>query len=307
MTPSIEEVIQHIPEWKDKKVVQVPLGGGLTNTNFRVEVEGTPFFVRIPGESTQLLAIDRENEVHNTRAAAAAGVAPRVIHHWPEPHVMVLEFLPGATLSQATMQAPGMPVRIASVMRRLHTARRFRADFDMFRLVETYLATADENAVTIPPDYRTRLPTVARMQAAMGRHPQPSVPCHNDLLPENFLLDGDRLWLVDFEYSGNNDPSFELGNTCQELQYRDEQVEELCQAYYGTARPSLLGRMKLWAIMSDVGWTLWGAIQAKISRLDFDFWGYAMGRWERGSAMMDSAEFPRWLEDVQTSAGVGGP
>jgi thiamine kinase-like enzyme len=306
MTPSIEKVIQHIPEWKGKEVVYVPLGGGLTNTNFRVEVDGTPFFVRIPGESTQLLAIDRENEVHNTRAAAAAGVAPRVIHHWPEQHVMVLEFLPGATLSQATMQAPGMPKRIAAVMRRLHTARRFRADFDMFRLVETYLATADENGVTIPPGYRQRLPTVARMQQAMRRRPQPIVPCHNDLLPENFLLDRDRLWLVDFEYSGNNDPSFELGNTCQELQYGDEQVVELCEAYYGAARPSLLARMKLWAIMSDVGWTLWGAIQAKISRLDFDFWSYAMGRWERGSTMMDSAAFPRWLEDVQSPAGDGG-
>ncbi|MGH2626901.1 MAG: phosphotransferase, partial [Anaerolineales bacterium] len=243
-------------------------------------------------------AIDRANEAHNTRAAAAAGVAPRVVHHLPQHDVMVLEFLPGITMSVETMQAAGMPGRIAGAVRRLHTARRFQADFDMFRLVEFYLMTADEQGVAIPPGYRQRRPAVARLEGAIRKRPLPTVPCHNDLLPENFLDDGRHLWLIDFEYSGNNDPCFELGNTCQELQYRDDQYAELCAGYFGSARASLLARMRLWAIMSDVGWTLWGAIQARISKLDFDFLGYALGRWERACRMMDSAEFPRWLEQA---------
>lgn len=298
MPLSIEEVIRQIPEWRGREVHVAPLGGGLTNTNYKVEVDGTKYFVRIPGASTELLAIDRANEVHNTRAAAAAGVAPRVMHHLPQHNVMVLEFLPGATMSIDRMQGAGMPGRIAGVVRRLHTARRFQTDFDMFRLVEFYLKTAEAHGLAIPSGYRDRLPAVGRMEAAIRTRRLPEVPCHNDLLPENFLDDGRQLWVVDFEYSGNNDPCFELGNTCQELQYRDDQYAELCAGYFGYARPSLLARMRLWAIMSDVGWTLWGAIQARISKLDFDFWAYAVGRWERACGMMDSAEFPRWLQEA---------
>jgi thiamine kinase-like enzyme len=299
MPIDIETVIQQVPMWQGREVRTAPLSGGLTNTNYRVEVEGTPYVVRIPGASTDLLAVDRANELYNARAAAAAGVAPRVIHHLPEHNVMVLEFLPGTTLSAESMQAPGMPARIAAVVRRLHTARRFRANFDMFQLTDVYMRTAEDQGVAIPPGYRERRSAVECMQAAMQGRREPMVPCHNDLLPENFLDDGRQLWLIDFEYSGNNEPCFELGNTCQELQYGEEEYAQLCAAYFGESRPSLVSRMHLWAIMSDVGWTLWGAIQAKISRLDFDFWGYALGRWERAQGLMDSAEFPRWLEEVQ--------
>jgi thiamine kinase-like enzyme len=111
--------------------------------------------------------------------------------------------------------------------------------------------------------------------------------------------DGTQLRLIDFEYSGNNDPCFELGNTCQELQYNEERIQELCTAYFGEATPTRLARMKLNMIMSDVGWTLWAAIQAKISSIDYDFWGWAVERWGRAVAKMDSPEFPGWLQDVQ--------
>ena len=302
MTITIEQVVEAIPDWRGRPTAIHPMSGGLTNTNYRVEVDGAPFIVRIPGASTELLAIDRENEVHNSRAAAEVGIAPRIVHHLSEHRVTVLEFLPGTTMSIQSMQEPGMPTRIAASVRRLHTARRFRADFDMFRLVQFYLKIVDEHAVRIPDDYRARLTTVARMETAIGRRRLDNVPCHNDLLPENFIDDGRQLWMIDFEYSGNDDPCFELGNTCQELQYSEDQYAELCAAYFGEARPSLLARMHLFAIMSDVGWALWGAIQTTISKLDFDFWGYAVRRWERGLGMMDSQDFPRWLEEVQQAS-----
>ena len=123
-----------------------------------------------------------------------------------------------------------------------------------------------------------------RIEAALAAHPLPTVPCHNDLLAENYLDDGERLWLVDWEYSGNNDPTFELGNTAQELGYDDAQVAELCAAYFGEASPALLARMRLQMIMSDVGWTLWAAIQARISTIDYDFTGWAEERWARADA-----------------------
>jgi thiamine kinase-like enzyme len=301
MAIKIDEVIDRIPAWKGRAVSAKPLSGGLTNSNFRVEVDGTPYFVRIPGAGTELLAVDRKNEYHNTRAAAEAGVGPQVIHSLPDHDVMVLEFIPGKTMSNESLKAPGMPSRIAASLRKLHAGPRFLKDFNMFRLIEFYRQMVKEHDVRIPDTYNSRLPTVARIEQAVSAHALPIVPCNNDLLAENYIDDGKILRLIDFEYSGNNDPCFELGNTCQELQYDEPRYAELCKAYFGQPARHLLARMRLYALMSDVGWTLWGAIQAKVSKLDYDFWGYATGRWERAEGILASADFQRWLEDARRS------
>ncbi len=302
MSISIEQVVAAITEWQGRAVVVQPVSGGLTNTNFRVTVAGTPYFVRIPGASTDLLAVDRKNEHHNTQAAAQAGVGPRVVHYLPKHDVMVLEFIAGQTMSNAALQAPGMPARIARSLKMLHAGPRFLTDFNMFRLTEFYLRMVDEHSVRIPDDYRRRLPTVAEVEKAVSARALPTVPCNNDLLAENYIDDGRLLRLIDFEYSGNNDPCFELGNTCQELQYDQPRFEELCRAYFGTADRSMLARMRLYALMSDVGWTLWGAIQAKVSKIEYDFWGYATTRWARAERIFDSSDLPRWLEEACSGA-----
>jgi thiamine kinase-like enzyme len=139
---------------------------------------------------------------------------------------------------------------------------------------------------------------VAQIEQAMSVNPLPTVSCNNDLLAENYIDDGKRLWLIDYEYSGNNDPTFELGNTCQEMQFNDEQINEVCEAYFGAISSSKIARMKLNMIMSDVGWGLWAAIQANISKIDFDFWGWAIERWGRAVEKMHSREVGVWLKDV---------
>ena len=169
----------------------------------------------------------------------------------------------------------------------------------MFRLVEFYLGIVDKHQVRIPENYRDRMSILGRIEVAVQKKSLASVACNNDLLAENFIDDGQKLWLIDYEYSGNNDPCFELGNTCQEQQYSKDQYAELCTAYFGEAQRHLLARMYLFSIMSDFGWTLWGAIQNKISQLDYDFWEYTVGRWERALGMLDSSKFSKWLEDAQ--------
>ncbi|HSS36008.1 MAG TPA: choline/ethanolamine kinase family protein [Patescibacteria group bacterium] len=293
--PTIDEVVDAIPDWTGRRIATAPLAGGLTNTNFRVVVDDVPYFVRIPGPATDLLAIDRANEVANTRSAAQAGVGPRVLHHLAGWDAMVLEWLPGRTMSTVAFAEPGMPERIAGSLRRLHAGPRFRLDFDMFRLTERYLAVVDDLGAPIPAGYREHLPAVPRIEAALAARPMATLPCHNDLLAENYLDDGRRLWLVDYEYSGNNDPTFELGNTCQELGFDDARIEALCAAYFGTADPALLARMRLQMIMSDVGWTLWAAIQARISSIDYDFMAWADERWARAGTALDGPDFERWL------------
>ena len=302
-SPTIDEVVAAVPAWQGRRIRIEPIVGGLTNRNFRVEVDGAPSFVRIPGPATDLLAIDRANELFNTRAAALAGVGPKVTEQLAAWNVMVLEWLPGRTMSVAAFGRPDSPERIAAVLRRLHAGPRFQLEFDMFRLVETYLRVVDERAIAIPAGFREALPQVARIEAALAVRPVAHVPCHNDLLAENYLDDGRRLWIVAYEYSGNNDPTFELGNTCQELGFDDERAAALCAAYFGPARfgtdaPELLARMHLQMIMSDVGWTLWAAIQARVSTIDYDFWGWAEERWTRAANNLEGPGFEPWLAAV---------
>jgi len=298
MTITIEEVVQKIDDWRNKPIEIQKMTGGLTNKNFRVNVAGQPFFARIPGASTDLLAIDRDNEYHSSKAAAAAGIGPKVLYHLPEHQVMVLEFIDGQTMSIATLGAAGMPTRIAQSLKKLHAGTKCLNEFNMFRLVEFYMGIVEKHQVRIPDDYRDRMSVLSRIEAAIQKKSLAGVPCNNDLLAENYIDDGETLWLIDYEYSGNNDPCFELGNTCQEQQYNQDQYAELCRAYFGETQRSLMARMYLYSIMSDFGWTLWGAIQNKISQLDYDFWQYAVGRWERALGMLDSNEFPKWLEDA---------
>jgi thiamine kinase-like enzyme len=212
---------------------------------------------------------------------------------------MVLEFLSGKTMSKDSLNMPDMTARMAQSIKQLHAGPRFLTDFNMFRLTEYYLKICGERGIRIPDGYLERMPTVEKIEQAMSAQPLPTVPCNNDLLAENYIDDGILLRLIDYEYSGNNDPCFELGNTCQEMQFNDEQIKEVCSTYFGSATANRIARMKLNMVLSDVGWGLWAAIQADISKIDFDFWGWAIERWGRAMEKMDSAEFPIWLEDVQ--------
>jgi len=295
-----DDAVAQVSLWKGEAVKVSPLSGGLTNENYLVEAHGMRYVIRVPGQSTELLSIDRVNEVFNTKAAATTGIGPGVLEVVPDLDVMVLEFIDGTTMSAKTLQSKEMAQRMATSFRRLHAAPHFLLDFNMFRLIESYLEIVEAHDVMIPSDYRDRLPAIAEIEEAVIANPLPSVPCHNDLLSENFIDDGSALRIIDYELSGNNDPCFDLGNTAQEAEFDDELRAALCEAYFGRLDPQQLARMNLFALMSDVGWTLWGAIQAKISTIDYDFKGYYSARWHRAEATMASDEFPRWLEQARS-------
>jgi thiamine kinase-like enzyme len=299
ITSRVEEAAERISLWRGKQLTLSSLSGGMTNENYLVETGGERYVMRIPGTSTELLSIDRTSELHNARAAASTGIAPAVLEHIPELNVMVLEFIAGETMSAPTLQSARMVRRMAESFKRLHAAPRFLKDFDMFRLIEVYLRIVEKHDVRIPPDYRERLPLVAEIERAVNVGALPRVSCHNDLLCENFIDDGHALRIVDYELSGNNDPCFDLGNTAQEASLDGELRAVLCEAYFGRLDRRQLARMNLFALMSDVGWTLWGAIQAKISTLDFDFADYYTTRWKRAVTVMGSDPFYGWLTEAR--------
>jgi thiamine kinase-like enzyme len=276
------------------------LPGGLTNQNFKVTTPDGVFVARLLSDGGELLAIDRNHEYQNSVIAAAAGVGAPVIEYCAADRVLVLGFVPGRTLTNADVAEPGMLVRIAAACRRLHGAGRFAADFNMFEIQARYYATASARGMRIPHGYAALMPAFAAARGALAVRDEGTVPCNNDLLAANFIDDGEQIWLIDYEYSGNNDACFELGNVAGECGLDDDALADLVTAYYGRPRRSRIARAKLYSLVARYGWTLWGAIQHSASDLDFDFWSWAMERYEAAAAGFTSPDFERLLSDVQT-------
>lgn len=298
---AITDVIAAIPEWRGQPIHAEPVTGGLTNRSFRVQVGERAYFVSIPGERSELLAIPRADEIHNTLAAADTGVSPRVWDHLPESGVMIVEFIHGRTLTLADMHAPGMPERLATAVRTLHSARPFANQLDLFRLTDSYRAVLAADSLAPPEGFERYRLLLAQMESAVRAHSLPSRPCSNDLVPQNLIDDGQQLWIVDFGYSGNNDPCSELGNACCEADYSQAEAEALCAGYFGVADPRRLARMNLYAVMSDVAWSLWSVIQEHISKLDVDFHTYGRKRWGRARRLLESDDRHRWMKQALTA------
>jgi thiamine kinase-like enzyme len=295
---ALDDVLEAVPELRGEREVE-PLAGGLTNTNYKVTTPGGRYVVRVSGKDTGLLAIDRENEVHNTIAAAETGVGPRVVAALPEHDALVLEFLDGEVMDPETLRRGDRLAAIAAACRRLHAGRRFLHDFDMFEIQRGYVGVCRERAFRFPERYHELEPRVRELERAMRVRREETVPCNNDLLAENFIDVGGTIRLIDYEYSGNNEPSFELGNIWCESNLSLRQLEELVAAYYGRPLRNKVARARLWGLMSKYGWTLWGSIQASVSELDFDFWGWAMEKYDRALAEFDGPDFDQLLADVQ--------
>src|SRR5947207_3906461 len=200
----VDDAVARISLWRGQDVKVTSLSGGLTNENYLVEAGGERYVMRLPGTSTELLSIDRVNEVHNARAAASTGIGPAVLEHVPQVDVMVLEFISGPTMSAKTLQTASMVRRMAESFKRLHAAPRFLKDFDIFRLIEDYLRIVDEHKVPIPTDYRAWLPRLGEIERAVRVGSLPSVPCHNDLPCESFIDDGQQFRAVNYDRRGNN-------------------------------------------------------------------------------------------------------
>jgi thiamine kinase-like enzyme len=275
------------------------LSGGLTNRNYRVSTPDGTFVARISDNSSELLAIDRDCEYRNAVAAAAAGAGPRVVEYRPEDSLLVIGYIEGRTLGADDVAAADNIPRIAQACRRLHSGQRFGNDFDMFDIQRRYHQVAKSRGFRIPAGYDDLLPRVRAAQNALAAKATETVPCHNDLLAANLIDDGDRIWLIDYELSGNNDACFELGNIAAESHLSDDALAALVTAYYGRPRRSMIARARLLGLVGMYGWTLWGAIQNGASPIEYDFWSWAMERFEGAAAGFTAASFPRLLEEVQ--------
>ncbi|MER8509756.1 phosphotransferase family protein [Mesorhizobium sp. M0199] len=272
--------------------------GGLTNLVFR----GKDFCLRIPGKGTEEY-INRANEAVAAREAAKAGVSPEVLHVDAETGVLVTRFIAGAeTMSPEKFKTRlGSPARAGKAFRKLHTSGAvFPFRFELFAMVDDYLQVLSSKDVALPAGYHDVVREAETVRSALAAHPLPIVACHCDPLCENFLDTGDRMWIVDWEYSGMNDPLWDLGDLSVEGQFDAAQDEEMMLAYFGgEPRPAERARIVIYKAMCDLLWTLWGLIQLANKNPVDDFRAYADGRFARCKALMETPEFSRHLAAVR--------
>jgi thiamine kinase-like enzyme len=295
----LDVIFDQVPSIASRPREVAELPGGLTNRNFKITTSNGSFVARVASGGSELLAIDRANEHRNSVRAAAVGVGAPVVEYQPAVNVLVLRFLEGRTLGNADVAEPARLARIARACRQLHGAERFDGEFNMFEIQRRYRAVVAERGITIPAGYDDLMGRFDDASRALAVRDEGTVPCNNDLLAANFIEDGEKVWLIDYEYSGNNDACFELGNIWGECQLPDEALAALVAEYYGRPLRNKVARATLLGLAGKYGWTLWGAIQAAVSPIDFDFWSWAMERYDGAMAGFTSPGFDRLLDEVQ--------
>ncbi len=294
----LDELLDQIPVLAGRTLVE-ELSGGLTNHNLKVTTPTDVLVVRCSQSDASLLSINRDAEHLNTSAAASAGVGPRVVDYRPDLGILVIDFLVGRTLTEADFADPAVLVRAADACRRLHAGPRFTGDFDMFARRDDYLASARSHGFAVPPDYERFDVAWADLRRVLTSTAVPTASCNNDLLAGNFVDDGDRIWLIDYEYSGNNDPFFEIGNTATECEFSADQTAAYTEAYLGRSSRSLVARVRLQSLVSEYGWSLWGFLQAGSSPLDYDFAAWGQHRFDKAARTFTSPSFRQLLDEVQ--------
>ena len=275
--------------WPGSEARVEVLGGGITNHNLKVEVDGGQFVLRVAGKDTGLLGIDRSVELAATKAAAAAGIGPEVIAFVEPEGWLVTRFIAGEIPPMERMREPVMLSRVARALRAIHDGAPIPGAFDSFRVVETYRETALGRGGTLPAAFEWAHGVAGRIEAK--RSADAAVPCHNDLLNANFLDDGVRLCIVDWEYAGMGDRFFDLANFSINHELDSAQSESLLAAYFGEAREADAQALELMRFMSDFREAMWGVVQSAVSELDFDFDAYASEHFERLRRTAESPAF----------------
>jgi thiamine kinase-like enzyme len=277
--------------------------GGLTNTNFKVESPAGTFVMRIDAPDCDVLDIDRASELANCEAASAAGVGAPFVAWLPGERVLVMRFLEGRTLTPEDLRRGDRLAEVAALLRRLHGGCRFRGTFDMFRRQRDYQAAALARGFALPDGYRRYEPHVRRIQRAFAAHPMTPVACHNDVVAENLIDTPAGLRLIDYDYSGANDPCSDLGDAWSESHLSLEQLDELVGHYWGEPDPALVARARLWALMSKYGWTLWAVLRHNVTP-DPELMAWGLGLYAEAAAEFDGDEFERLLEDAAAGPSV---
>lgn len=299
----VAQLVRQCPGWDDPDLEVRELAGGITNRNVLVAARGQRAVARLPGARTELLGIDRSNEVEAATRAASLGIGPGILGTLPVVGTSLIEYIDGFHLE-------GEPfverlADVVGVLRRFHAGPPLRASFPVHRVVERHARDAAAHGVVVPARFERLHVASRRIEEAMRQSPVPLVPCHNDLLPGNVLFErqrndgvAPRILLLDYEYAGMNDPSFDLGNLSVNCGLGSAGDEALLRAYYGSMRTHDWARLQLMKVMSEFREGMWAVVQQAISELDTDFAAYADTRLGNCEALVAGTDFETWLVEA---------
>lgn len=300
------EILNKIPLLSGKNTDQLDIQrlGGLTNLVYRVNIKNDlskTYILRLPGEGTEAY-IDRKVEAYNAQQAANAGVSAKIHYFDSDSGLMLADFLPGETMTPDNFKLrSGSPARAGIVMKKLHSSgKEFQFRFELFNMIDEYLKTLNSLNAELPEGYHEVLAQADPVRQALSKKPVKLAPCHCDPLAENFLDDGEKMWMVDWEYSGMNDPMWDLGDLSEEASFNDAQDEEMLLAYCeGKVTANERGRVVIYKAMSSLLWTLWGLIQHANNNPADDFWAYALVKFESCKSLMGKDDFNQHVEAIK--------
>lgn len=302
-TDTILAALRVIPGFESVSAdsIEIERQGGLTNLVYRIDYNGQRHILRLPGPGTEDI-IDREVELHNAHVAANTGVSAPVLYGNAKTGVMLTRYIDGiVTMTpERFAERDGAPARAARALKQMHECgESFRFRFELFAMIDEYLGVLDKLKAELPAGYHDVVEAAQPVRAALEAKPMPLAPCHCDPLCENFLDNGERMWIVDWEYSGMNDPIWDLGDVSVEAGFDAARDQEMMRAYCGgEPSPALFGRMVVYKAMCDLLWTLWGLIQHANDNPSEDFWAYAIGRFDRCRTLMDTPRFNEYVQAV---------
>ncbi len=302
MVLTLEEAIARVPQWKYAQDMRTfPLGGGITNRNFRVDVGKESYVLRIAGESTELLGINRQNEYEVNKIAGELGIAPEVIYFIQPEGYLVTRFIEGRPFTAQEIRQPENMRQVVEVLKKIHYYSHIPGVFSAFRVVEDYSAVALKYKVVFPNNFEWFMSRMKQAKAALSTNPFIPHPCHNDLLNENFLYDGE-IHILDWEYAGMGDIFFDLANLSAHHKFSDDEDRLLLEYYFGRITAPQWAYLKIMKIMSDFREAMWGLVQIGISKLDFDFRDYANKHFNRMTQSLLNSQWEEWLMEVAVHA-----
>ena len=300
MPLTLEQAIARVPFLKDRRDIQTSeLKGGITNKNYKVEAGGKAYMLRIAGESTDVLGINRATEYAANLAAGLLGVAPQVLYFIEPEGYLVTRFIHGKRIPPDEMVKPYNIRRVVRKLRLFHTrAPELKGEFSVFRRVEHLTEISRQHGCTFPFDFDWITGKMREVEETLRKSPYTPTPCHCDLLNLNFLDDHGDLRILDWEYAGMGDIFFDLSNFSHHHRFTDDQVKTLLLSYFGEVSPKLFARLKLMWPMSEIHEAMWGTTQTGISKLDVDFKGYADLWFGRATKALQDPRYEQWLKDV---------
>jgi thiamine kinase-like enzyme len=297
MTEFLPAILNRVPIFTGKTdLVITDLSGGLTNRNYKIDTsDGNSYVLRVGGNDTRLLGIDRLTEYGCTQAASSVGVAPEPIAFLEPEGYLVTRFVAGAGIPMEVLAAPDNLRRVVASLKAYHALPHFPGYFSPFRIYDSYLPIARQYNAPLPANIDWYGERAAEIERAFLRQPFTSTPCHNDLLNGNFIDDGNLIRILDWEYAGMGDPFFDLANLSAQNEFTQANDETLLTEYFSVYTPAQFARHQLMKIMSDLREAMWAMVQCNVSQIEFDYVGYGMKYFDRIERTVKGESYQKFL------------